>query len=169
MPELGEFHEAFCQLIAAGELTQAECYIQARAKEGRRPLKNVYSAGVSASTLLREPQIRARIKELVPQECDLTPSQRRFVEEKVKLSPSLMKTFALTRQWVIDELVDNVKQAKSKAYFNLNAANKALEMLGKEIGMFVNRNEVKTNVHYVIRERPMEADEWIKGHADRLN
>ena len=66
----------------------------------------------------------------------------------------------LTREWVIEQLIDNVKLAKRAATFNLNAADKALELLGREIGMFVEHRETM-NVNYVLRDRPPTEDEWI--------
>jgi hypothetical protein len=63
----------------------------------------------------------------------------------------LMKSAAqvvLSRQWVIDELIDTVHLAKhgtpgedGEFRPDLKAANRALELLGKEIKMFVDRSE----------------------------
>ena len=63
----------------------------------------------------------------------------------------LMKSAAqvvLTRQWVIDQLIDTVRMAKhgtagedGEFRPDLKAANRALELLGKEIKMFVDRSE----------------------------
>jgi hypothetical protein len=61
----------------------------------------------------------------------------------------------LSRQWVIDKLIQNVDRAMEaepvldpkgnptgEFKYNGNVANRALELLGKEIGMFVDRKEV---------------------------
>jgi hypothetical protein len=48
----------------------------------------------------------------------------------------LMQAITLTREWVIEQLIDNVSKAKGSDTPNLNAANKALHLLGLECGMF---------------------------------
>ena len=63
----------------------------------------------------------------------------------------------LSKGWVIAQLMENVSMAKSAEPVldaegnpageykqNLSAANKALELLGKEVGMFVDRKEIRT-------------------------
>src|SRR5262249_60696392 len=45
----------------------------------------------------------------------------------------------LTRQWVLDELIRNVHLAEERD--DLKARNRALELLGKELKMFVDRSE----------------------------
>lgn len=46
----------------------------------------------------------------------------------------------VTRDWVLQQLVGNVQQAQQLD--DLSPANKALELIGKELGMFVDRREV---------------------------
>lgn len=62
---------------------------------------------------------------------------------------------ALTKQWVIERLVENVERAMQakevmtsddtgtgEYQYNGTVANRALELLGKEMGMFIERREV---------------------------
>jgi len=39
-----------------------------------------------------------------------------------------------------------------------------LELLGKEVGMFVDRTETR-NVNYGISDQPMTPEEWIKKYS----
>lgn len=48
----------------------------------------------------------------------------------------------LTREWVIEQLIDNVFLAKAQEKPDLAGANKALHLLGLELGMYVERKEV---------------------------
>ena len=41
---------------------------------------------------------------------------------------------AITKEWVLRELLDNAEQAKANG--SLAARNRSLELVGKEIGMF---------------------------------
>lgn len=64
---------------------------------------------------------------------------------------------SVDKAWVLAELVENVKMGKSAEAVlnedgepigeykqNLQAANKALELIGKECGMFIDRKEIRT-------------------------
>jgi hypothetical protein len=81
----------------------------------------------TALSSLKNSAIAARITELeargVPP-LDSDASATAWVERKA----------AVTREWVIDQLVDNVDRAKAEK--NFNAVNKALHLLGLERGMF---------------------------------
>lgn len=46
-----------------------------------------------------------------------------------------------------------------------NAANRALELLGKEIGLFVETTENR-NVTYAVADKPPTREEWEAEHAD---
>ena len=70
----------------------------------------------------------------------------------------------LSRQWVIERLIKNVE--KSEAQDNGGAVvNRALELLGKEIGMFVERIEQDQNVR-VITDKPVTDAEWEERYVD---
>ena len=124
-------HEIFAGLVAnTGNARQA--YISA----GYSP----NGADPSASKLLKSTKVAARVAEL-----------REFVIDAVT-------NIAVTdKAWVISQLIENVKMAKAYEVMsdkegavtgevkqNLAAANKALELIGKELGMFIDRKEVRT-------------------------
>jgi phage terminase small subunit len=89
------------------------------------------SADVTACKLLKNPKIAAAVKEA-----------RQAIAEKA------IAELALTKEWVLDELIDNVRKAKqgepildSTASIvgyrkNFQAATAALALIGKELGMF---------------------------------
>ncbi|PGH59449.1 hypothetical protein CRT60_00255 [Azospirillum palustre] len=78
------------------------------------------SAHVRGCELAKKPDIRARIEEL----------QR-------KAEKATVAALAVDRQWVLRELVANAEAARTAK--NQNAVNRALELVGKELGMFVDR------------------------------
>jgi hypothetical protein len=144
MPALKPRWEKFAQLIARGECeSNAAAYMAA----GFQCRPNM--AKRSAYQLLSNPQIQARLDEI-----------RREGEEinKVAREQAITST-GLTRELVIDELLDNLKRAKSGKQFDGATANRACELLGKELGMFVDRSE-NQNTIYSISDRPLTPEEW---------
>jgi hypothetical protein len=101
------------------------------------------SADVTACKLLRNPKIAAAVKEA-----------RQAVAEKA------ISKLALTKEWVLDELIDNVRKAKQGDPVvdksgnivgyrpNLAAATAALALIGKELGMFKERKEPEQSQPY---------------------
>ena len=49
---------------------------------------------------------------------------------------------AITRSYVMEKLQENMKMAMSLDPPNGSVANRALELMGKEIGMFIDRKEI---------------------------
>ena len=109
--------ERFSQLLAQGK-TQSEAYQTAGYKPSR----------ANASVLKANQSIQARVAEL---------------------HTGMAERFVVTRQWVIDQLVENVRRAMQAVplrdadgnvvgvfRYDGRTANRALELLGKEIGMF---------------------------------
>lgn len=93
-----------------------------------------------ASTLLADGKVAARTEEL-----------REAATRKA------VQRIGISKEWVLDQLVENVKTAKAaipvldadgnpagEYRTNLQAANRALELIGKELGMFVDRKEIRT-------------------------
>lgn len=107
-------HELFAQGIAKG-LAASQAYKSA----GYTASGN--AADACASRLLTDAKVQARVADL----------QSRVVTD-----------ILLTREWVIEQLIDNVRQAKGGDKLDGPTANKALELLGKELGMFIERKEV---------------------------
>jgi hypothetical protein len=137
--------EKFCQaIVSGGHASHGDAYIAA----GYHCKPEM--ADRCAYILMRKSPIMARIAEL------------RVVEEAA--IAKLVEKVSLTREWVLDELVDNVKKAKEGEKFDGATANRALELLGKQLGMFVDRQE-NTNTIYGISDKPMTPEEWIKQYA----
>lgn len=129
-------HEHFAQLVAKGE------------KPGRAYVTAGYSeagADQSAARLLRKAEVCSRVAEL--REAVEKPSRERAIEKA-----------AVDKAWVLSNLVkvvsmgmatepirdDEGNETGELKATNLPAANKALELVGKELGMFVDRKEVRT-------------------------
>jgi len=121
-------HELFAQAIAKGA-SQREAY-----KAAGYGVKSDAAADASASRLLSGGKVQARISEL----------QSRAAEKAM-----------LTKAWVIERLLENVERAMEaipvldaagnptgKYVYNGNVANRALELLGKEMNMFIERKEI---------------------------
>lgn len=115
-------HERFAQALAAGK-TADQAYQDAGYKPSRP----------AASRLSTNVNVQARLAEL----------QSRITEGVV-----------LTRQWVIEKLIENASRAMTaeavrdeagnpigEFRYEGSVANRALELLGKELGMFVERKE----------------------------
>ncbi len=130
-------HELFLQELLKGK-TQGEAYLAAGYK-----CKNASVASANANRLLKNDRIALRFAEL-----------QAAVTERVVEKASVSKT------WVVDKLVENVDRAMQHApvrrktasggeeeipgefVYNGSVANKALELIGKELGMFIDRKEV---------------------------
>lgn len=67
----------------------------------------------NAATLKAKQSIQARVKELTERAAD---------------------GLVLTKQWVLEQLADNA--AKAKKVGDFGPSNKAIELIGKELGMF---------------------------------
>jgi hypothetical protein len=86
-------------------------------------------------------------------------SDLRISSRVAELRKPVVEAIQLTREWVLKELIENVKMAKSAIPVRtadgetgeykqeLPAANKALELLGKELGMFVDRKQIDLTTH----------------------
>jgi hypothetical protein len=83
----------------------------------------------------------------------------------------------ITKAWVIERLRTNVDRAMQQVQavgpngevgdfkYDGAVANRALELLGKELGMFVDRGDTKS-VLRIISAEPLTPDEWIARHGD---
>lgn len=137
MPALKNIkHEKFVQNLVKG-LTNGEAYLKAG-----YDAKNADVASAAATRLLKDVRITARLAELTQRVAD-------SAAEKISISKS----------WVLNKLVENVERSmqvrpvKKKVdgeevdsgefRYDGSVANKALELLGKELGMFIDRKEIK--------------------------
>lgn len=130
-------HERFAQGLAQGK-TADEAYKLAGYAENRG----------NAIRLKANESVVARVAEL----------QARVVDGVV-----------LTREWVIESLINIASQSMQpdSPVYNAAVANRALELLGKELGMFVDRSE-NYNINYDIHpEPPSTKEDWLEKHGAR--
>ncbi|MBP2311898.1 terminase small subunit [Azospirillum soli] len=137
MPQLKTAtHERFAQAIARG-VNQTNA-----AKEAGYPEA---SAHVRASELMKRPDVKARVAEL-----------------KAKAETLAVKRVALSREEVLNRLLDVADKAMSTG--NLNAANRAWELIGKEMGMFVDRKmELKSPLDALNAQQLKALTDWLNG------
>lgn len=133
--------EVFCQQVAKG---------MSATEAAKGAGYAATSAHVTASRMMDQSKIIERIAEL-----------QRLVTERVtekvaEAQSEVIERLAIDKAWVLGQLVENVETAKQAVPVtidgvqvgiyeqNLTAANKALELIGKELGMFVERREIRT-------------------------
>lgn len=128
-------HERFAQELAKGKAA-ASAYETAGFKPNRH----------NGATLARKQHIVTRVSEIL--------NERESIHAQA--TADAIKSTALTKEWVIETLKENVaramqaKPAKTddegdaigEYQYQGSVANRALELLGKELGMFVDRKEV---------------------------
>jgi phage terminase small subunit len=144
-------HERFAQELANG-ISATEAYERAGFARNR----------VSAHRLKQKPNIGERISELL--------KQREHINAQAT-AKAIEKT-ALTKEWVIERLIENANRAMQNVpvldrdgrptgeyRYEGQVANKALELLGKEIGMFVDRT-ADVSALYAISDEPMTLEDW---------
>lgn len=120
-------YEKFCQYVASGH-TKKSAYVAAGYKDNR----------ANAALLSKRPEIQARIRELKEQNFMLQGE----VCKTLKQIEETKGDSVLDKKWVLDRLVENA--LASMIGNQRSAANRAFELLGKELGMFVDRSEVHT-------------------------
>lgn len=128
--------ERFCVLVAAGETFTEAARLAERFEVRAEGLsRSVYaSRGLALS---RKPAVQARIAEL-----------------KAEAEAQSRAKYAVDRDWVLRKLIDNVDRAMQaqpvldaegnptgEYRYDGATANRALELIGKEFGMFVQRHE----------------------------
>jgi Terminase small subunit len=144
-------HERFAQELANG-VSATEAYERAGFARNR----------VSAHRLKQKPNIRERVSELL--------KQREHINAQAT-AKAIEKT-ALTKEWVIERLIENANRAMQNVpvldrdgeltgeyRYEGMVANKALELLGKGLGMFVDRH-ADVSALYAISDKPMTLEEW---------
>jgi hypothetical protein len=103
-------HEQFAQAIAKGANQSTAAKLAGYSER---------TACEQGSRLVRNAQIRARIEEL----------RNRGAEQCVV-------SISIDKSWVINKLVSIADKCTSKEHYAPGAANKSLELIGKELGMF---------------------------------
>jgi phage terminase small subunit len=127
-------HERFAQELASGK-TADESYVTAGYKPNRG----------NAGVLRHKQYISIRVAEIL--------AGRESIHAQA--TADAVKSLGLTKQWVIETLMENVARAMQaqailddegnaigEFSYRGSVANKALELLGKEVGMFIDRKEV---------------------------
>lgn len=113
--------EEFCQLVARGE-TQVQAYRVAYGVDNR----------ANAARLAAKDYIRKRVHAILD-------AKRRSMDLSTDKAAKALK---LNKQWVLDRLMRNAEECLENNSTR-GAANRALELLGKELGLFIDRSEVK--------------------------
>lgn len=109
--------ETFAQALADGK-TAGEAY----------QLAGYTGGAANARRKKASPTIKARLAAIL--------AQRDAIQTQV--ATGLAAKIVITREFVIDVLTRNIDEARQKG--DLGAVNKAAELLGKDIGMFVERS-----------------------------
>lgn len=133
MSKLTKKQESFC-LNYVDTLNASDAYRKAGYSKGQTDK----TVNENSCRLLKNSKVKARVDEL-----------------REEITKPIIEKFKLTKEWVVEQLVDNVSISKAlepvkdsdgnnigEYRTNIPAANKALELLGKEIGMFVERKEI---------------------------
>lgn len=154
-----------------------ECFAQELAK-GAPADKAYQTAGFkpnrgNAVTLKQKQSILDRVNELL--------NEREIIHAQA--TADAIKSTALTKEWIIQTLMQNVARAMQATpvrtdddgealgeyQYQGSVANRALELLGKELGMFVERTQNENlNTNYVVSSDPVDSvEEWEQEHAPK--
>src|SRR6266852_7437649 len=121
-------HEQFAQLVATGK-PLAEAYVCVGfSKAGAAP---------SATRLLRNAPVRARVEEL--QHGVAQAAATRAAIDREYVLAGLKENYRRAMQQ--EPVFDSKGQPTGEYTYNGSVANRALELMGKELGMFVERHE----------------------------
>jgi hypothetical protein len=126
--------EEFCHRVAEGE-SQTQAYINSGYSK--------VGAHGHSSRLVAVGIVASRIAEIKANITRIEEEKDRKLEQKV----------GVTRAWILEELQGVVNDSKI-APVNLSARNRALELMGKELGMFSDRMQVSGTeggpMHYIV-------------------
>jgi hypothetical protein len=155
-------HEVACQLRASGK-TPEEAYAGAGYARDQG----------NARKFFLKPDIRRRVTELQQQSAAVVGISREFVVKNLVLNAEIamgtvpVKIIRLKKK-PRGEAADPEAAPETETIEitqrDAGAANRALELLGKEVGMFVERQETE-NHHYNISDEPMTEEEWEESFA----
>jgi phage terminase small subunit len=110
-------HEAFAHGLARDKTCRV-AYIEAGYKDNYK----------NANRLKLREDVKGRVSEL-----------KRLVENMRAVTTH---SVVMNREWITEQLIHNVLVAKAQEKPDLAGANKALHLLGLELGMYVERKEV---------------------------
>jgi hypothetical protein len=156
-------HERFCQERASGAIGQL-----AYERAGFKASGN--AAATNAGRLLKKAHIQMRIAELL--------AERETVH--AQSTAKAIEAAALSKTFVIEKLMLNLERAlQCEAVrdkdgnvvgdfkYEGSVANRALELLGKELGMFIDRKEIK-NVDQFEDMDVQKLKAWIEDKRHEL-
>jgi hypothetical protein len=124
MPQLtNPRHELFAQEVARGKTADA-AYVLAGYKQ------NI----ANASRLKANEKVLARISELQAHAADLVGISKAWVLQRLKEN--------VERSMQIETVTDREGKPIGEYVYQGSVANRALELLGKDMGMFIDRSEV---------------------------
>ena len=95
----------------------------------------------NASRLTRNDKVKSRVAEL---------------QERAAAS------VCVSREWVLEQLVENARLAKQAG--DISPSNQALNLIGKELGMFIERTE-NVNIEHVVSGDLPTPEEWETEHG----
>ena len=107
--------------------TQGEAYEIAYRDTG-----TAYKNGKLGNMVERNPLVKDHIAELIQARSDVVNIAVR----------DAAKELGINKKFIFLELLENLRLARTKGHFSLVAANRAIELMGKEIGMFITHVEV---------------------------
>jgi hypothetical protein len=143
MPQLiNARHEMFARGLSMGK-TQLQAYSDAGYEH----------SSSNAHTMARRPDIVERVKELIDERGVFGNSDADMDMDAAK--EKLQADGTVDPIWVLTMLMDNVKLARDSGQFA--ASNKALELLGKEIGLFQEGNKGRNDA-----DKEKQAEEAAK-------
>lgn len=88
-------------------------------------------------------------------------AKQNIAERIIELKQMVAERVVVDREWVLARLIENAQHTQKS---NPSASNQALQLIGKEIGMFVERTE-NLNHNYQISDEPPTEEEWAAEHA----
>lgn len=111
------------------------------------------------------------------------PAEEAVAAREIRALPALPKAKRArtsaepaTRAWVLERLAENVRRAMriepvtlrgvptGEYRYEGSVANRALELLGKELGLFVEQSE-RVNTHHVVSGEPITEAKWEEQYS----
>jgi hypothetical protein len=150
--------ELFCQGIVDGKHA-VDAYLDAGFECSRETAKT------NASRFRKDERIVQRIGELQGWRDErIAISKKMFEENLAKEIEKQVDKFVVDINWITAELVDTHQVAKERG--DIAGRCRALELLGKSRGMFVDRTE-NSNVNYAVSDEPMSPEQWVQKYAEQ--
>jgi phage terminase small subunit len=145
MPSLNNpKRELFAQELAKGTTAMA-AYEIAGYKDGQK----------HAHRLGKDSGVVGRVAELLAERAKMHAEATQIATEAL----------GIDREWVLARLKENAQRAMQAVpaadgqfKYDGSVANRALELLGKEIGMFIDRAET-SNVQWIVSDKPLSDEE----------